>query len=320
MKRRPVRAYIAPAYPTAEELGPTPELLRTALPVGWRRVEASLPGIVALFLAASASSCRPADSAATPERTGIHQGAPAPGDHGTPVVAVAEPTAAPETLPVAPAGPVAPGSPETMVVAPLFEHGEGRGATGCVVVAPPVFLSEQEALTIVREELARHGIALGQSSLELDEVRIAEQQTSYEYNPTGEHRVQTTEVSGTRRPLELDAVAPKQHVAVEIVSHESYFAQGGAHSGTTVQGYDLKEVAAALSKTLQQKGKQPLYVGVFYDPVQTIDFRKLDRSGSNEERMSQYRAEQAKQRDASAEQLRAQVRDFASWLRGKVAL
>ena len=25
------------------------------------------------------------------------------------------------------------------VVAPIFEHGEGRGATGCVVVAPPVF-------------------------------------------------------------------------------------------------------------------------------------------------------------------------------------
>jgi hypothetical protein len=46
------------------------------------------------------------------------------------------------------------------VVAPIFEHGEGRGATGCVVVTFPVFLSEEEAMQVIREELAEHGIDL----------------------------------------------------------------------------------------------------------------------------------------------------------------
>jgi hypothetical protein len=234
-------------------------------------------------------------------------------------VAVPEPAAAPDTLPAAATGPLEPGAPEAMVVAPLFEHGEGRGATGCVVVAPPVFLSEQEALTIVREELARHGIVLGHSSLTLGEVRIAEQRTTYRDSPGQGPEPRTEEVESTRRPLELDAVAAETHVGVEVVSHESYFELGGAHSGTSVQGYDLKDVAASLAKTMQQAGKHPLYVGVFYDPVHAIDFRKLDRHGSTEERMARYRAEEAKLREASAEQLRAQVRDFASWLRGKTA-
>ena len=47
-----------------------------------------------------------------------------------------------------------------ITVAPIFKHGEGRGATGCVVVSPPVFLSEEEGMQILREELAKHGIQL----------------------------------------------------------------------------------------------------------------------------------------------------------------
>ena len=47
-----------------------------------------------------------------------------------------------------------------ITVAPIFKHGEGRGATGCIVVSPPVFLSEEEALQIVKEELAKHGVQL----------------------------------------------------------------------------------------------------------------------------------------------------------------
>lgn len=39
------------------------------------------------------------------------------------------------------------------VVAPIFVHGEGRGATGCEVINPPVFLSEQDAMQVIREEL-----------------------------------------------------------------------------------------------------------------------------------------------------------------------
>ena len=35
-------------------------------------------------------------------------------------------------------------------VTPIFEHGTGRGATGCIVVSSPVFLSEEEAMQVIR--------------------------------------------------------------------------------------------------------------------------------------------------------------------------
>ena len=47
------------------------------------------------------------------------------------------------------------------VVAPIFAHGDGRAYMGCVAVSSPVFLSEEEALQIIKEELAKEGIELG---------------------------------------------------------------------------------------------------------------------------------------------------------------
>ena len=43
----------------------------------------------------------------------------------------------------------------SVLVAPIFEHGKGRGATGCIVIAPPVFLSEEDARQAIEEELKR---------------------------------------------------------------------------------------------------------------------------------------------------------------------
>jgi len=37
-------------------------------------------------------------------------------------------------------------------VAPIFIHGDGRGSFGCVSVAPPAFLSEEEAFDVIHEE------------------------------------------------------------------------------------------------------------------------------------------------------------------------
>jgi radical SAM protein with 4Fe4S-binding SPASM domain len=43
------------------------------------------------------------------------------------------------------------------IVAPIFNHGEGRAADGCEVVNPPVFLSEQDAMQVIGEvKLSSH--------------------------------------------------------------------------------------------------------------------------------------------------------------------
>jgi hypothetical protein len=42
-------------------------------------------------------------------------------------------------------------------VAPIFTHGKGRGSTGCIVMSPPVFISEDEAIKIILDKLKAEG-------------------------------------------------------------------------------------------------------------------------------------------------------------------
>jgi hypothetical protein len=48
--------------------------------------------------------------------------------------------------------------PAASRVAPLFQHGDGRGSFGCRAVNPPVFLSESEARQVIMDEAKRAGI------------------------------------------------------------------------------------------------------------------------------------------------------------------
>jgi hypothetical protein len=171
------------------------------------------------------------------------------------------------------------------IVAPLFEHGEGRGATGCVVVSPPVFLSEEEALQVVSEELAPLGVAFSQK--------------------------------GTK-PRDLDAVDPKHKVAVEFVSEKDYYAFGGERSNSTVQSYDFKRIAAAVPAAAP-KGVEGMYLGVFYDPMARADFRRA-RSENEKDWERSWRETQQQARAEAKDLLRRQVRDFAAWLKAQGAI
>ncbi len=86
-----------------------------------------------------------------------------------------------------------------IAVAPVFEHGEGRGVTGCNVVTPPVFLSEEEGLQILREELAKHGIQLKAGGT-LQGVVVPARSESYELvNKGGKQEVKRIGCRGSRR-------------------------------------------------------------------------------------------------------------------------
>jgi hypothetical protein len=65
---------------------------------------------------------------------------------------------------------------EPAVVAPIFVHGPGRGAVGCVVVNPPVFLYEQDAMQVIREELRKSGVKLSEAKVPLRAVKIPQHQ------------------------------------------------------------------------------------------------------------------------------------------------
>src|SRR6516164_2355274 len=101
MKSKPVRTYDNPKYPTRCEVAARPGLLRRHQPPAWKKWP-ELTSAAGLFLLADTAKLTAAD------------GGPNAGPPSAQTNAVA-------------------------VVAPIFNHGEGRGATGCIVMAPPVF-------------------------------------------------------------------------------------------------------------------------------------------------------------------------------------
>lgn len=320
MGSQPLDRYRSPDYPTRAELAADADGLTDHLPAAWS-ADGRLAGAVAFFFALSGSGCGSAHqpdgrTAVAPASTPTTGSTSAPAvDTSAPVVAIEPPAPGPGPEPtVQPALSLASGhAPAALAVAPLFEHGDGAGATGCVVVAPPVFLSEEEALALIRQELERHGIELSKTDVPFAEIQIARRRTRYERGPSGELTRKDDEVAGSRKSLTVDGMAPSHHVAIELVSRADYFDLGGVMSGSSVQSYDLKKVAAELAERMRKEGKRPIYFGVFYDPVSRMSMRRMSRS-------TDWKAVQARLQAESKTKLKAQVQDFVRWLQTQQAI
>lgn len=110
------------------------------------------------------------------------------------------------------------------IVAPIFEHGKGRGLTGCIVVSPPVFLSEEEAMQIVREELGKHGIQLKEAPPFRDVLiprRIKERDAVIKADGKVERIEKTIEDPRNAKPLKPDGIDPNKRIAVSYLSEQA---------------------------------------------------------------------------------------------------
>jgi hypothetical protein len=210
------------------------------------------------------------------------------------------------------------GTPAQAIVAPIFEHGEGRGAVGCVVVSPPVFLSEEDALQVIHEELARAGLEPTVRDTELWSVVIPKRQQELRVDwISGRWDMSSSivEVAGTGRPLEVDLLDPERAVAVEYVSTSDHERMWIRTFRSTVRGFDLKEAAQWLSEKTQGQ-EEAVHLGVLYDPASRVRFRWSRDDGSSDNDPQAFKtAEEA--RAGSQRLLRQQVRDFVDWLKGQ---
>ncbi len=221
------------------------------------------------------------------------------------------------------------GAKKPAIVAPIFEHGEGRGATGCVVINPPVFLSEQDAMQVIREEMSKVGVQFAPEKVTMPEIRI--KMKDDEGLP--DERLILLRKS-MEKGIALDGLDPKKRVAVQYVNHGNYYQLGGLRSPSTVQGWYFKEVASAVSQEVSKSGKD-LYYGAFYDPVVAIGDKENQRlwkrrteldkrsvklgnpSALNREYERAYKQADAPARAEAKRLLRMQVRDFIKWLKGQ---
>ncbi len=202
------------------------------------------------------------------------------------------------------------------IVAPIFDHGVGRGAWGCVVVSPPVFLSEEEAVQVIKEELAKAGVSLG-VGMPLGEVTIEHvvpwQQTNDKWlgekKPTVSHTVS------------LAAVDCENRVGIEFVSQEDCD-QFSGRGFSTVQSFDTKGLAGRLGRGIRDQGKEDLRIGIFYDPLEKLDFslatdamRKETEENDEEDPRSRFERIEATAKNKSKVLLRQQAQDFVAWLK-----
>ena len=239
MKSKPVRKYASPKYPTRPEITARPGLLLRHQPPAWRHWP-ELTGAVGLFLLADTSRLLGADSPTKGGQTKAQSQAMA-------------------------------------VVAPIFHHGEGRGATGCIVMSPPVFLSEEEALQVIREEMAAKGVPLGTNQTTLAGItreRFVWSGPTPAIGATGGTKPAVPKYEIKQEPFEADAADPKKKVFVEFLSERDADRwdgergkEEGKWSGGTVRAYDLPKTAAYVADRVKRQATAKLYFGTFYDPL-----------------------------------------------------
>lgn len=295
MRAKPVKRSRAPAYPTRAEFSAREGLLGSPLPRGWR-VGKRLAGAVTFLAAANLTGC--GDSPVNPfvERPAGVQ------------TAADRSTARSRAIPTEAAA----------VVAPIFEHGEGRGATGCVVISPPVFLSEEEALQVIREELARHGIELATEG----NVETVSVMPRVHWPDTDAQLTSVLDDMPPPRPLTMDGVDEPNKVAVKFISREDCERlPWDDYSFGFVEEYDTKGLARYVAEQIKEGGRQRLYAGVFYDPLVDVEFdfdEWLGDEDVEEETPEQWEAAYQKIRSRSAAKakhlLRRQAEDFVAWL------
>ena len=317
MKSKPVRKYAGPKYPTRTEVAARPGLLQRHQPPAWRNLP-ELTGAVGLFLLADTARLAAADNPAKDGKT------------KSPSQAVA-------------------------VVAPIFQHGEGRGATGCIVMSPPVFLSEEEALQVIREEMAAKGVQLGTNQTTLAGVTVERFRwlvPPAETSATNGTKPAVPKFEIKQEPFKTDAADAKKGVFVEFLSERNAdrwdlerAKEEGKWSGGTVHSYDLPKTAAYVAERVKRQATDKLCFGTFYDPMAgTLDTSKqmaellaaglakssnkvvdakVETPGNGRTTMTLSVPASAGLIDPRAESrrlLRLQVQDFLKWLQAQGAI
>lgn len=282
----PVASVRAPKYPTREQALAHPSML-CALPRRWARHPAVCAAL--LFTVTSGlSACSSSAAASVPFSTEpVSTQAPEENTTFPASSAVEAPVPSCENAPEPTPGP-------NLLDAniPVFVHGMGRGSYGCESVAPPVFLSEEEALQVIREEAAAQGIAF-QESLTISGTFPA---TSLDPMPD---QPATATFDGD---ITLDGYSSTLKIGIEFVSQQDVADWAKPDDVmATVETYDMLDTAQRLSDTAPG-------VAVFYDPSSN-DWEEFEDVYDYQEA-----AYVAAQKEKSIEDLRAQVRDFLQWL------
>lgn len=291
MKLESVKTYSLPAYPTQDDVNSNPLLLKSEPARQNPLWDYGLS--TALIIALQLSGCDNPGAAPVKQTTQSIQQVEA--DQLT-------------TASTATSYP----SQKNPLVAPVFLHGEGRGATGCVVIAPPVFLSEEDAITIIKEELAKNGIIPDHTNVlcEDTKTKVPEMGTVTRKTREGGYSF-SSEIQYKDKPFTVDLTDSGKKIFIEFVSWKDSSIYDNPGYWSSVQVYDLVKLSQKIHSEIEQTSKDGIWV-IFYDPMARLQrpAEKPAEQSYEEFHKTSMEMSQAQSKDL----LRQQVRDFNQWL------
>ena len=223
---------------------------------------------------------------------------------------------------------------QTSHVAPIFVHGDGTGAFGCIVIAPPVILSEEDALQIIKAELAKHNLILDSTN---QSIQIPVNQIKWIDDTTAAQRFNVIK----EKNLKFDGEIKNINFLVEYLSSRDYYSFKDDNftinkkgkifvSWSSVSGIDTKQMATLIREKILKENKHNAVV--FYDPMARLDKSKLDENIKGFDNMTEQEQEEFFEKSleelnenysqqaqpismGSRELLIQQVTDFIEWLK-----
>ncbi len=180
----------------------------------------------------------------------------------------------------------------TIEVAPMFLHGEGRGAFGGDMASIPAFLSEDEVLGIINETALGYGLKFS-SEGSPEFINVVQPATNI-YEP------EDKKPSDKTITLKADFTDSEHGVVIEFISIDDvkqWHQQTGYIS--TLEQYYTQDAAEQLSESLENASPNGFYTAaVLYDPCESSD-------------------SEANARSLSKEKIKEQATDFFEWLKSQ---
>jgi hypothetical protein len=187
-------------------------------------------------------------------------------------------------------------------VAPIFIHGGGTGSDGCVMVIPPVFLSEQEALAIIKSVAESGGLNFDTRPPEFIATK----------NEIDDYVIGKGEIS-------LKYYDSKKRVAVTYIPMRSAEMLHKNRGWMSVSSYNARKLADMTAEDLS-KQEGDIAVGVFYESggdKQDEELNLINTFLQNAYDRAVVDERLTKTKELSEKNLREQVRDFIEWLQGQ---
>jgi hypothetical protein len=239
---------------------------------------------------------------------------------------------------------------DPVIVAPVFHEKKVPVRSRNVMETRGVFIPEEEAIEIIRDELGKYGIRFEKKNVHIKKLHEQKYEGGIDYNKlerlekeamskgdkSNYDKSQADALLSKHYPFFADLMNEEKKIVIEYVSKDDYYRLGGRRYLSSFVSYNFLDVAKKLREQVKDNGKG-FYFGVFYDPDEFYDSRFIEfpeddqssdiKKGESENEYMErvnilIKKRQAifKKREKEANQrarfhLRKQIKDFISWLK-----